>query len=510
MRKILSLFLLLSSFNLYSQCVGIQSFTVSPVMANYPGGTQVQICYTMQGWNGNSFSANWIEGFQVAVSPSLTNLTPVSGPSDCDNIGTGTGWIWAPTITSSSTGLVAGPGWFYEVEQGTFPGGGFDNDPGNDWGDFGSTCTWSFCFSATVIDTCVLMPISATVTAGADGTWGSWGSNVCALVPFQIPIGQNDPIEFESIANSPLVDSVCVGESTTHTILDTTGLSIFNPSNPLSITWNSPGINQVSIIEETSQGCKDTTYFTINVLDLPEVDIQDVGSLCQNDDPIQISSSPLGGIWNPFGPIFNPQSGPSWIFYSYQDQYGCQNSDSTFIIVNPNPFESIISGPDSIINCVSENRIVMYSVSATDGSIYHWELNGLNLPNQTGQIYVEFPNISDYVNVLSVYEENQYGCIGPESEIAIYSEECGEVFIPNIFSPNGDNNNEVFKIFTISTIESFQMGVYDRWGSIIYNFKNQNDSWSGELYPNDVYVYKFMGKISGRRVDKIGHVTILR
>jgi gliding motility-associated-like protein len=507
MRKIFLLLFSLMNVSLFSQCAGNQSYTISPIMSEYPGGTQIQVCYTMSGWDGTISGSNWIEGFQISTSSGLLSLSPSTPPGNCDESSNGN-WIWVPgTITSSNTGLVAGPGWFFEINQ----GGVVDGDPGNDWGDYGEFCDWTFCFQVTVIDTCVQMPISVSVTAGADGTWGSWGINSCPLVPFNIPIGQNDPMDFESIPSSSLIDSICVGESTIHSILDTTGLSVFDPSNPVVLSWNTVGTNQISIIEENIQGCKDTTYFTIHVLDLPSVDVLDVDPVCYRDNPIQLNSFPLGGIWSPSGPTFDPQSGTSWVYYTYQDQYGCRNNDSTQIVVHPNPNDLEIFGTDSFVNCLDINRINMYYVPYTPGSSYIWSLNGESVNyNIINSVYMEFPNISNHTNTISVYEVNEFGCVGFESSIPVYSERCGEVYIPNSFSPNGDNVNDRFRVYTNGQIEEFTMRVYDRWGQVVYTFGGQNDEWMADNIQNDVYVYRFSGMVASQWVNKIGHVTLIR
>jgi hypothetical protein len=55
------------------------------------------------------------------------------------------------TTTSSNSGNVVGPGWFYEYGNPAFWNNG---NAGDDWGDFGTTCIWSFCFDVTVVPVC--------------------------------------------------------------------------------------------------------------------------------------------------------------------------------------------------------------------------------------------------------------------------------------------------------------------------------------------------------------------
>ncbi len=481
----------------YPQCVGDQTYTVSPVMVDYPSGSQIQICYTMNGWDTQL--SNWVEGFEVSTSLGLSNLTPIDPPSDC--FGDGDGWIWSDMITSSNTGISAGPGWFYDLNG--------NGNPGDDFGDNGNNCIWSFCFLVEVVDTCYQIPLSVSITVGGDGTWGSWVNNTCALDPFNMSLGQNEPTEFESTPTSSLIDSICVGGSTVNSILETPG-SIFYPNNPIIQYWNSVGSYQSFIAEETEMGCVDTIYFSILVLDTPLVNIQPIDMLCSQDNVVSLLGDPIGGLWFPFGDQFDPEWGSSWVYYLYTNQYGCYNVDSTYIGVNPNPEILEINGPDSIVNCNNSDRINNYYVPLTIGSSYYWNLNGIDHDIHSNSIILDLPNISDNWNYISVYEINQFGCVGPKAEIMIFSERCGEVYVPNTFSPNGDNWNDVFKVSTNSSIDDFDMSIYDRFGSLIYQFEDQSDFWNGNNYSNDVYIYRLKGKLYDKFINKSGSVTLLR
>lgn len=184
------------SNNLFAQCAGQQSFTLNPQPTNntYSPGTVVTVCYTMTGWNGTGFGSNWLEGFDINLGPGWTSVIPSAAPINCSNAGQ---WIWvANTVTSSSTGITVGPGWFYEG-----PAGPVDGNPGNDWGDFGTNCSWSFCFQLIATQQCTPQNLLIQITAGADGTWGSWGINGCPTVPFNI---FNGTINGSTVLTSPI------------------------------------------------------------------------------------------------------------------------------------------------------------------------------------------------------------------------------------------------------------------------------------------------------------------
>ncbi len=96
----------------------------------------------------------------------------------------------------------------------------------------------------------------------------------------------------------------------------------------------------------------------------------------------------------------------------------------------------------------------------------------------------------------------------------------GEIFIPNIISPNGDNVND---IFTISMgpdveLESIHGEIFDRWGNQVFNSDAIPFTWDGRFHNETlqpaVYVYKFSVKyrVNGDEFDKVfrGDVTLVK
>jgi gliding motility-associated-like protein len=57
--------------------------------------------------------------------------------------------------------------------------------------------------------------------------------------------------------------------------------------------------------------------------------------------------------------------------------------------------------------------------------------------------------------------------------------------IPNVFTPNGDDKNAVFKAITNSAISRFS--IFTRDGSLVYS--NNTGEWDGGQAPSGVYYW---------------------
>lgn len=81
--------------------------------------------------------------------------------------------------------------------------------------------------------------------------------------------------------------------------------------------------------------------------------------------------------------------------------------------------------------------------------------------------------------IYSVKLTNEYGCSGEDS--ILIEDKCPlEVYIPNIFSPNGDHINDYFRIES-SHIDKFFMEIFTRWGERVFTTESITGTWNGLL-----------------------------
>jgi gliding motility-associated-like protein len=108
-----------------------------------------------------------------------------------------------------------------------------------------------------------------------------------------------------------------------------------------------------------------------------------------------------------------------------------------------------------------------------------------------------------------------YYQITTDTVVMTVTDDCKEVFfIPNIFSPNGDGQNEVFRIRG-ENISNATLQIYNRWGNIVFESQDVTQGWDGTFNGKDCEedVYYFKAEIifkDGRVENKKGNITLMR
>lgn len=78
--------------------------------------------------------------------------------------------------------------------------------------------------------------------------------------------------------------------------------------------------------------------------------------------------------------------------------------------------------------------------------------------------------------------------------------------IPNVFTPNGDGQNDRFVIEGIE-FTSNVLRIYNRWGQVVYEATNYQNQWGGGDVTDGTYYYEVL--VSGEEKPRTGHLTIL-
>jgi gliding motility-associated-like protein len=130
-------------------------------------------------------------------------------------------------------------------------------------------------------------------------------------------------------------------------------------------------------------------------------------------------------------------------------------------------------------------------------------INGL-LPNQTASIEVRALGASPCQTSTAA-----------GSGAGISGNPLGDnIFVPNIFSPNGDGVNDILYVYS-NAIASMVFRVYNQWGQELFESRAVSTGWDGTAggakQPIGVYIYVLQATMQdGTIINKKGSVTLIR
>jgi len=89
-----------------------------------------------------------------------------------------------------------------------------------------------------------------------------------------------------------------------------------------------------------------------------------------------------------------------------------------------------------------------------------------------------------------------------------------EIFVPNVFTPNGDGKNDALKVYG-NYIRSIDLRIFNQWGQQIFSTTDSTVGWDGkhkgQLQPVGVYTYTLkVVRQDGTTVTKKGAVNLIQ
>ncbi len=373
-------------------------------------------------------------------------------------------------------------------------------------------------------DTVLVNPTSTTSYTILSGT-GACTAQAVATVSV-LPV-----INPTIIANSP---TVCITNTVSLSVASGSGLTYtWQPTNAISGANNTSSIvamppTAVTVIYSvTVSNGYCSSNDTIQIKVKTPVDITNITTL--NNDTICV-----GGCVT-FSAV---TTGSQPIFYNWYYESGvgtssvgiapeaCYPSAGNFSVVatasNTCGFDTLVKTnfitvfdmPVLVVNGDTTINIgETAEVFASGGLTYQWSpnVNGNTITCVTCSNTVVQPTLTtQYIVVAS----NSKYCKVQDTVTVIVDINCGDFFIPNVFSPNDDGLNDVINVHG-RCISTFNLQIYNRWGEKVFETSTLENSWDGTFrgkkMDTGVFVYKADGvSIDGQSFKMQGNITLIR
>jgi len=197
-------------------------------------------------------------------------------------------------------------------------------------------------------------------------------------------------------------------------------------------------------------------------------------------------------------------------YVTHLDGNGCEFSDTVNVTEARSPMVNLPSD-----TTICEDKTVTFNAFDPTATAYFWRGPSVfflqNNPRDT-------TFIATFEGTYEVDITNECGVLTQIIELKTEDCVCAP-FIPNSFTPNNDGNNDQLLIYTGCDIVELKLGIYDRWGALVFYTEDINAGWNGLINGSDapvgVYVYKFEYQAQNFRGDVVpnisyGDITLIR
>ncbi|MEM7035531.1 MAG: PKD domain-containing protein [Bacteroidota bacterium] len=259
-------------------------------------------------------------------------------------------------------------------------------------------------------------------------------------------------------------------------------------------------------------GCDNHDSVRVTVTPTPEVQALGGRLVCEGDaaNLIATGSPDENYLWSTgetdIKISVRPDSSTWYWVTTFQE--GCPSKpDSAWVDVDHDlPLAQFFADPDS--------GLVPHTVTfvnQSQGSVsWAWDFDNGTSSNEFSPNYT-YTDSGRYDVRLIAY--NDAGCPDTTYQRVIVGADF-TIWVPNIFTPNGDDLNDYFATPSIG-VKEFHILIFDRWGMLVYESFDKEFEWDGWFHGKAcqegayAYVIEASGYL-GQKVKKAGTVTIVR
>lgn len=300
-----------------------------------------------------------------------------------------------------------------------------------------------------------------------------------------------------------------------------------NGTGSPNAVWSNGVINSVpfeqnvgtvvyTLYDTLATGCFASDSVEVEILPNPIVDFEDA-FICFGDSVVYSAQDIYDYEWTggiQLNHYFTPLQTSTYIVTATAIN-GCSQNDTVLVTVYDNPIVDF-----NILDTAltTFNPVASFENLSSGANYYEWDFgDGSDISTEFEPTH-EFPYqyAGTYDILLTGYSEE--GCLDSvRKTVTVYLEQS--VFVPNTFTPNGDEHNQFFKpILNGYDSYDYVLWIYNRWGEVIFESHDIDVGWDGTysqhpfIVQDGIYTWKIeVGLLDSADKETFhGHVTVIR
>lgn len=270
------------------------------------------------------------------------------------------------------------------------------------------------------------------------------------------------------------------------------GLIISSISGLINLQNSQPGTYDV-VYSFTENGCAYKDTLRIRVIGSSDLGVPKYIDLCIGESWTPNAQGANNIVWS--DGLVNGETVEgilgSYTYYVSGNIESCQLEDSVVVTTHPLPDVDFTANP-----VLGPPPLPVVFENTSNGSYsYLWTFgDGDTTTDNSLVITHTFDNVGDYNTVLTATD--QYGCQNAVSQlIKVIIPDMVYTF-PNIFTPNGDGQNDAFFVTNLQNVNHIDIVILNRWGNVVFESSDLNFAWNGKVNnsgaecEDGIYFYK--------------------
>lgn len=262
-----------------------------------------------------------------------------------------------------------------------------------------------------------------------------------------------------------------------------------------------------SFVSTSATGNCESTSTEVTVILETELDVEIVATAleaCEGQTiTLSISGSYDNITWSNNASTSSITVNSTGVYSITVNTGGCTATDEVSILFNPMPVAN--AGNDTISDCDSGVALI----GSGTGTLAWLPDPGLTIGTNPA-VAQAYPNQTMYFTLTATIGS----CVATDQ--VLVEVDCSSIYIPNIFTPNGDGVNDFFQV-DARGVSYYHLQIFNRWGEMLFESKDPKKVWNGgkqDYYaPDGVYFWTLdVLDFQGRPMleSNHGHITVAR